>query len=47
MVDAIIGSPSATYSYAVGAAGAGGLQTVGVNGGSGAAGYLEVTEFRQ
>jgi len=44
-IEAIIPSPSATYAYAVGAGGAaGGGVTAG---GAGAAGYIEVTEFRQ
>lgn len=47
-VDAIITSPSATYSYAVGAAGSGGgAGTSGAAGGAGAAGIVEVTEFYQ
>ena len=45
-VDAIISSPSATYSYAVGAAGASGAAgTGGYAGGTGGSGYIEVTEF--
>lgn len=47
-VDAIITSPSATYSYAVGAAGsAEAAGTGGTAGGAGAAGIIEVTEFYQ
>lgn len=47
-VDAIIGTPSATYSYAVGAAGAGGTAgTSGYVGGAGGSGYIQVTEFYQ
>lgn len=47
-VDAIITSPSATYSYAVGASGtAGTAGTSGFAGGAGGAGYIEVTEFYQ
>jgi len=44
-IDAIIPSPAATYSYTVGGGGAaGGGVTAG---GAGAAGYIEVIEFRQ
>lgn len=47
-VDAIITSPSTTYSYAVGAAGTNGSAgTNGNAGGAGAAGIIEVTEFYQ
>lgn len=47
-VDAIIASPSASYSYAVGAAGtAGGSGTGGTAGGAGGSGYIEVTEYYQ
>lgn len=47
-VDAIIGTPSATYAYAVGAVGtAGTAGTGGAAGGAGAAGYIEVTEYYQ
>lgn len=47
-VDAIITSPSATYTYTVGAAGsAGALGTNGYAGGAGAAGYIEVIEYYQ
>ena len=47
-IDAIISSPSATYSYAVGAAGAGGTAgTNGFAGGAGGSGYIEVTEYYQ
>ena len=45
-VDAIITSPSSTYSYAVGAAGTAG--TGGANGyagGTGGSGYIEITEY--
>ena len=45
-VDAIINSPSSTYSYAVGAAGtAGTAGTSGAGGGTGGSGYIEVTEY--
>jgi len=45
-VDAIISSPSATYSYSIGTGGAGGTAgTVGFAGGAGGSGYIEVTEF--
>lgn len=45
-VDAIIPSPTTTYSYAIGAAGtAGTAGTGGQAGGAGAAGYIEVTEY--
>ena len=45
-IDAIIPTPSATYSYAVGAAGASGAAgTGGYAGGTGGTGYIEVTEF--
>jgi len=45
-VDAYISSPSASYSYAVGAGGGGGAAgTSGQAGGAGADGYIEVTEF--
>ncbi len=47
-VDAIIPNPSATYSYAVGAAGTfGNNGTSGTDGGDGAIGYIEVTEYYQ
>lgn len=47
-VDAIIPSPSATYSYAVGAGGSGGAAgTDGYAGGAGGSGYIEVTEYYQ
>jgi hypothetical protein len=47
-VDAIITSPSSSYSYAVGAAGsAGSAGTSGAAGGAGGAGYIEVTEYYQ
>lgn len=42
-IDAIVPSPSATYSYTVGAGGAGG--TGGDVGGNGGSGYIEVTEY--
>lgn len=42
-VDAILTSPSATYTYTVGASVAGG--TGSTSGGAGAAGYIEVTEY--
>lgn len=45
-IDAIITSPSSTYSYAVGAAGtAGTAGTSGFAGGAGGSGYIEVTEY--
>lgn len=44
-VDAIITGPSATYSYAVGAAGTAGAGTR--PGGAGGSGYIEVTEYYQ
>lgn len=45
-VNAIITSPSSTYSYAVGAAGtAGAAGTNGYAGGAGGSGYIEVTEY--
>lgn len=47
-VDAIITSPAATYSYAVGAGGSGGTLGVGGSaGGAGAAGQIIVEEFYQ
>jgi hypothetical protein len=47
-IDAIITSPSATYSYAVGAAGAAGAAGInGFAGGAGGSGYIEVTEYYQ
>lgn len=47
-IDAIITSPSATYSYAVGAAGVGAnAGTSGNPGGAGAAGLIVVTEYYQ
>ncbi len=45
-VDAIITSPSATYSYAVGSAGTAG-GSGGQAGADGGSGYIEVTEFYQ
>jgi hypothetical protein len=45
-VDALISSPSATYAYAVGAAGtAGAAGTSGKAGGDGAAGIIIVTAY--
>lgn len=45
-VDAIITSPTSTYSYSVGAAGtAGGAGTSGGAGGAGGSGYIEVTAY--
>lgn len=45
-VKALISSPSATYSYAVGAAGSGGTAgTSGATGGAGSAGLIIVTEY--
>jgi len=45
-VDALITSPSSTYSYSVGAGGSNGAAgTSGFGGGAGAAGYIEVTEY--
>lgn len=47
-MDLIIGSPSATYSYAVGSGGAGGSNgTGGSSGGAGASGVIIVEEFYQ
>lgn len=48
-VDAVITSPSSTYSYEVGASGGGGTggSGGGVSGGAGAAGFIEVTEYYQ
>jgi hypothetical protein len=47
-VDALISSPSSTYSYAIGAGGtAGGAGTSGYAGGVGGSGYIEVCEFYQ
>lgn len=47
-IDAIISSPSSTYSYAVGASGtAGTAGTSGYAGGAGGSGYIEVTEYYQ
>ncbi len=47
-IDAIITSPAATYSYAVGAAGsAGSAGSSGSAGGVGSSGYIEVTEYYQ
>lgn len=45
-IDAIIASPSASYSYSVGASGlAGAAGTSGSSGGAGGSGYIEVTEY--
>jgi len=45
-IEALISSPSATYSYAVGSGGAGGTAgTSGFAGGAGGNGYIEITEF--
>ena len=45
-IEAIISSPSATYSYAVGSGGAGGTAgTSGFAGGAGGNGFIEITEF--
>jgi len=45
-IDAIILSPSTTYSYAVGSGGAGGTAgTSGYAGGAGGSGYIEITEY--
>jgi hypothetical protein len=45
-IDAIITSPSSTYSYAVGTAGTGeGAGANGFHGGNGGSGYLSVTEY--
>jgi len=45
-IDAIIPSPSATYSYAVGSAGTSGSAGTGGNAGAtGGSGYIEVTEY--
>jgi hypothetical protein len=45
-IDALISSPSATYSYAVGAAGtAGAAGTSGGTGGAGGSGVIIVTEY--
>lgn len=47
-VDAIITSPSSTYSYAIGAAGsAGSAGTAGSTGGAGGSGFIIVEEFYQ
>ena len=45
-IEAMIVSPSSTYSYAVGAAGSGGLGS-GINGGAGGSGIIIVEEFYQ
>lgn len=44
-IDALIGAPSATYAYAVGASGASGAAGNGRAGGAGGSGYIEVTEY--
>lgn len=45
-IEALISSPSATYSYAVGSGGAGGTAgTSGFAGGAGGNGYIEITEY--
>lgn len=44
-LDAIITSPSATYSYAVGTGGAGGTDSGGGTGGAGGSGIIIVNEF--
>ena len=45
-IEAIISSPSATYSYAVGSGGAGGIAgTSGFAGGAGGNGFIEITEY--
>ena len=45
-IEAIISSPSATYSYAVGSGGAGGTAgTSGFAGGAGGNGFIEITEY--
>lgn len=47
-IDAIISSPSATHSYAIGSGGSGGTSAAnGQAGGAGGSGYIEVTEFYQ
>lgn len=48
-VDAIISNPLSSYSYIIGTGGSGGIGggTGSATGGSGAAGYIEVTEFYQ
>jgi hypothetical protein len=45
-IEALISSPSATYTYAVGSGGAGGTAgTSGFAGGAGGNGYIEITEY--
>ena len=45
-IEAIISSPSSTYSYSVGLAGSGGSAGTGGNpGGAGGSGYIEITEY--
>lgn len=47
-IEAVISSPAATYTYAIGTGGAGGtLGTGGFAAGAGLGGYLEVTEYYQ
>ena len=48
-IDAIITSPSATYSYSIGGGGTAGTGggTNGYDGGNGGSGYIEVTEYYQ
>lgn len=45
--DVIIPAPASTYSFSAGSGGAGGTASVGVNGGSGALGWIEVTAYFQ
>lgn len=45
--DAIIRAPSATYTYTVGGTGSAGSAGTGTTPGTGAAGYIEVTEYYQ
>ena len=44
-IDAIISSPSSSYSYSVGSGGAAGSGGTGGNGGAGGSGMIEVTEY--
>lgn len=46
-IDALIYTPSATYSYEVGAAGSAGAGGTGTGGAAGGSGYIEVTEYYQ
>lgn len=47
-IDAIINSPSSTYSYSIGSGGSGGgAGGSGFAGGAGGSGYIEVTEYYQ